>query len=77
MTTDEKVKELIANVLNVSVDEVTDDTEIGELEEWDSLHNVQILVALEEEFHIKMTPDLLMDLETVEDIVDLIEELKA
>lgn len=77
MTTDEKVKELIANVLNVSVDEVTDDTEIGELEEWDSLHNVQILVALEEEFYIKMTPDLLMDLETVEDIVDLIEELKA
>lgn len=77
MTTDKKVKELIANVLNVSVDEVTDDTEIGELEEWDSLHNVQILVALEEEFHIKMTPDLLMDLETVEDIVDLIEELKA
>lgn len=77
MTTDEKVKELIANVLNVSVDEVTDDTEIGELEEWDSLHNVQILVALEEEFRIKMTPDLLMDLETVEDIVDLIEELKA
>ena len=77
MTTDKKVKELIANVLNVSVDEVTDDTEIGELEEWDSLHNVQILVALEEEFNIKMTPDLLMDLETVEDIVDLIEELKA
>lgn len=77
MTTDEKVKELIANVLNVSVDEVTDNTEIGELEEWDSLHNVQILVALEEEFRIKMTPDLLMDLETVEDIVDLIEELKA
>ncbi len=72
---EEKVIALIARVLNVSISEVEMDTEIGDLDEWDSLHNVEIFAELEKAFNIKITPDMVMDLEDVSDIVNLVEEL--
>ena len=71
----DKVIELIARVLNVPTSEVELDTEIGELDEWDSLHNVEVIAQLEKEFNVKITPDMIMDLEDVSDIVNLIEDL--
>ena len=69
--------ELIARVLNVPVGDVTLETEIGELDEWDSLRNVQIIAQLEKEFEVKITPDMIMDLEDVSDIISLIKDLKS
>lgn len=74
---EDKIIELIARVLNVPKDDVTQETEIGELDEWDSLRNVQIIAQLEKEFEVKITPDMIMDLEDVSDIVGLIRELKS
>ena len=72
-----KIIELIARVLNVPVGDVTLETEIGELDEWDSLRNVQIIAQLEKEFKVKITPDMIMDLEDVSDIISLIKDLKS
>jgi len=72
---EEKVKTLIASILKVSVENVTSDTEIGELDEWDSLHNMEIFNELEKTFNVKITSDMLVDLEDVSDIISLIEEL--
>lgn len=74
---DNKIIELIARVLNVPVGDVTLETEIGELDEWDSLRNVQIIAQLEKEFEVKITPDMIMDLEDVSDIISLIKDLKS
>lgn len=72
---EEKVIEIIAKVLQVPVDEITPDVEIGELDEWDSLHNVTIFAELEKQFEIKITQDMLVDLENVEDIISLLKDL--
>ena len=72
-----KIIELIARVLNVPVGDVTLETEIGELDEWDSRRNVQIIAQLEKEFEVKITPDMIMDLEDVSDIISLIKDLKS
>ena len=72
---EEKVKEIIARVLQVPVEEVENDTEIGELDEWDSLRNLTIFVELQKEFDIKITQDMLMDLENVADIIDVVKNL--
>lgn len=74
---EDKIIELIARVLNVPVGDVTLETEIGELDEWDSLRNVQIIAQLEKEFEVKITPDMIMDLEDVSDIISLIKDLKS
>lgn len=72
-----KIIKLIARVLNVPIGDVTLETEIGELDEWDSLRNVQIIAQLEKEFEVKITPDMIMDLEDVSDIISLIKDLKS
>jgi acyl carrier protein len=72
----DKIIETIAKVLDVPTSEITDETEIGEPDEWDSLRNVQIFASLQEAFSVKITQDMLVDLENVADIVDLIESLK-
>lgn len=72
----EKVIEIIAQVLGVSILDITVDTEIGELDEWDSLRNMQIFSSLQEVFSVKISQDMLVDIENVSDIIDLIESLK-
>ena len=72
-TIEEKVKEIIAITLGVAISEVEDDTAIGDLPAWDSLNHLQIIAKIEKEFDIKFTPDIMMDLEDVSDIVNATE----
>lgn len=70
---DSKVKSIIANILKVPVDNIDTETAIGDIPEWDSLHHIQIISAIEKEFGFRFTPDVLMDLEDVSDIVSATE----
>lgn len=74
MNIEEKVKELIASVLEVSPDDINEDTAIGDIPEWDSLSHIQIISAIEKEFGFSFTPDVMMDLEDVSDIVAAVKE---
>lgn len=71
----DKIISIIASVLQVPTEDVTVDTEIGELDEWDSLRNVTIFAELQKQFGIKITQDMLVDLENVADIIDLVVDL--
>lgn len=72
---EDKVKEIIAHVLHISVENIENDTEIGEPDEWDSLHNLTIFSELEKAFDVKITQEMLMDLENVADIIALLRDL--
>jgi acyl carrier protein len=74
---EEKVIEIIGKVLEVPNSTITLETEIGELDEWDSLRNVHIFSELEKFFSVKITQEMLADLENVTDIIDLIKSLKS
>lgn len=71
---EQEIVELIAGILNSS-EEITLETEVGEPVEWDSLHNVEIIAALEKKYGIELTPEIIMDIETIEDIAQVVEEL--
>ena len=74
MNIEEKVKEIIAKVLEVKTEDINEDTAIGDIPEWDSLSHIQIISAIEKEFGFNFTPDVMMDLEDVSDIVAAVEE---
>ena len=73
----EKVFEIVAECLEKNVSDLTMDTDMDELEEWDSMRNVMILSRLEEEFDIMIPEDDIFDLVTVGAIVEVIEKIKA
>lgn len=65
---------VIADILGVGKDRISGDTAIGDLEAWDSLRHIQIISAIERKFGIRFTPDVMMDMEDVDDIVSATEE---
>ncbi len=71
---EKRVKEIIAEILKVDVEQINDDTAIGDIPEWDSLSQIQIISSIEKEFGFNFTPDVMMDLEDVSDIVAAVEE---
>lgn len=73
---DEKIKTIIAEILSVDIEEITDDTVIGDLPEWDSLHQLHILDELEHFFSIKFTQEELAELEDVSDLISLVRDLQ-
>ncbi len=67
------VIDIIINVLEVDEGMIDENTAIGDIPEWDSLHHIMIISEIEKEFGFRFTPDVMMDLEDVSDIVAAIE----
>lgn len=73
MAVADKVKELISKQLNRSIGEVTCDKEIVKDLGADSLDVVEMLMSLEEEFNISVPEEDAVNIKTVGDIINLIE----
>ncbi|MBF0148114.1 MAG: acyl carrier protein [Magnetococcales bacterium] len=64
---------IIANVLNIPEDAVDLEWMFGDVAQWDSLKHVAIITQVEERFGLVFDVDQITDLESVEDIIDLVE----
>lgn len=69
----EKVFEIIANVLNVNVTEITLESTVGDFPSWDSLGQLNILQSVQDEFEVEFEPEEMMDIEDVNDIIKAVE----
>ena len=68
----EKVKKIIAEVLNVDPDEITMETTFQDDLGADSLDVYQIIMGIEEEFDIEIPAETAEQVTTVEDAVEMI-----
>ena len=76
MNTIEKVKQLIAEQLCISVDEIKDDANVIEDLGADSLDVVELLMSFEDEFNVSIPDEKLEELKTIPQIVKVIDEFK-
>lgn len=67
-----KLKNIIADVLNVDPDEITEETTLTDDLGADSLDLYQILMGLEEEFGVTVDQDKVTDIKTVGEALELI-----
>ena len=70
-----QVKEIIARVLNVDLDCITDDLSSGDIPEWDSVGNLAIISTLEQDLGVEFPLEDLFDLTSVRSIVDEVNKL--
>ena len=75
MTLD-KIKQMLANQLNVQVEKINEDSRLIEDLGADSLDMIEMLMSLEEEFGINVPDDKVEDLKTVGSIVAFIDSVK-
>ncbi len=71
----DEIYRFIADALHINIDIVNEDLGIGDIPEWDSLAHVMLLSRIEEKFAISLDADQALDLETVEDLIDILKEL--
>lgn len=70
----DEIVNIIAEILEEDSSRISGDTAIGDLESWDSLHHLQIIARIERTYGFKFTPDIMIDLEDVGDIVKATED---
>lgn len=67
-----KVQEIFRDVLDNEEIEISLNSTADEIEEWDSLTNIQLVVAIEKEFGIRFTSKEISSWTNVGDMLDCI-----
>lgn len=70
----EKIKQIMVDTLSCDEEKITLDASIADDLSIDSLDAVELVMALEEAFDIKIPDEELTNMETVKDIVDCVEK---
>lgn len=72
-----KLNEIFIDVLDLDECELTDETSANDIEEWDSLSHIQLIVAIEKAFGIKFTSLEIMKWNNVGEMVtSMLEKIK-
>lgn len=68
----DELNEIFMDVLDLDEVELTDETSADDIDEWDSLSHIQLIVAIEKTFKIKFTSKEIMSWKNVGEMVDCI-----
>ena len=71
---EKKLKELISSVFNIKIKDINDCTNPDTVEKWDSLQQLNLAIAIEDEFKIKLSADDISDLLSYKLIKEIIME---
>ena len=74
MNTEDRIKRVLASVLNVDVGEITEDTSQDTLDVWDSLKQMDLVVALEDEFKMSFTQEQIIEMMTFSVVLQIVSE---
>lgn len=69
-----RVRRVVSSVLGLPIEQVTLKTSNDDVENWDSLSIVNLMMAIEEEFQVGLSPEEAGDLLSVELITQVLQE---
>ena len=71
---DDKVSNVLAEVLNMPAAQISADLAMKDVDTWDSLKHMELIVSLEETFGIQLTFDEIVAMQSVRDIRRVLRE---
>ena len=71
-----KIKEILADQLDIELEDIKDDSDIQEDVEADSLDVMDIMTEIEDEFDIEVEDEAIEELRTPQKIAEYIEKVK-
>ena len=63
-----KIESLLAEILQIPVARITNDLAMKDIEAWDSLKHMELIMLLEETFDIELTFDEIVAMQSVREI---------
>ena len=70
----EKLHRVISDVLGVPVEHISDESSPDNIDKWDSLTHINLIIAIESEFDVSLTPEDTMDMLSVKLIRIILED---
>ena len=70
-----RIKEVLAVTIDTPIEEISDEASMDDLENWDSLAQMNLVIALEEEFQIEIPDDEVGTMVSIPLIASLISEI--
>lgn len=64
----QKLIALLADILKISIEDTSDDLAMKDVETWDSLKHMELIVSIEKTFDIELTFDEIVAMQTVKGI---------
>ncbi len=69
-----KVIRMIEDMLDLEQGSLNEDSVLAQIEEYDSMTKLSLIVMCDDEFGKKLTGERLIEFQTVKDVLDFIEE---
>ena len=54
---DQKVYKIISQIMNIPLEQINENSSYENIENWDSLQHMNLVMALEEDFKVQLTED--------------------
>jgi acyl carrier protein len=69
----ERVRGIAADVLHVPANLITQDSSTENVEAWDSVHHLNLVLALEQEFDLQFEPEEMDQMHSISHILQVLE----
>jgi len=69
-----QLKRIMSDILEVSLDNINEDSSPDNIEQWDSLSHIKLVMAIEAEFEVKLSPEDMTDMLSVKLIKIILEQ---
>ncbi len=73
----ERVRQIIATIFNVPLDQVTPQTSTTSIENWDSMGHLMLILEIEQHFDVQLDPEQVERMNSVAAIVQLLESIQV
>ena len=71
----ERVYKIISQVFNVPIENINDESSSDDIETWDSLKHMNMVLALEEEFNVQFGEEQILEMLNVGLIIEILKEI--
>lgn len=75
MNTFDKLREIISATLNVKPELITETLSAGDIDQWDSMGNMAIIAAIEEQMGLEFPIEDLFELNSVQSLIAEIDKI--
>ena len=73
----QEVKEVVGATFGLDPAAIPDDAAAGSLDGWDSMGHLELMLALEARWQLRIAPDRMLALHTLEDIAKHLQSIRA
>ncbi len=68
----QRIQDVFRDIFNDDSLNINKETNANDIEDWDSLHHIRLVLSVEKEFKVKFSMDELQTFKNVGDMIDLI-----